>query len=134
MALKNRYYVTVGRKIVKQFQRRLWLSQNFETKIEIISVIFSTRSENFKSFGGLGKKFFLTCESLAMRILALDFVSKNEKRRRKRRGAKCPRKGHTVLGQNFFRSCIMSMRSLTNDYRALKFKINGISIAKSFCM
>ena len=32
----------------------------------MISVIFSTRSENFKSFGGLGKKFFLTCESLAI--------------------------------------------------------------------
>ena len=33
----------------------------------------------------------------AMRILALEFVSKNENRSRKRRGAKCPRKGHTVL-------------------------------------
>ena len=32
----------------------------------MISVIFSTRSENFKSFGGLGKKKFLTCESLGM--------------------------------------------------------------------
>ena len=32
-----------------------------------------------------------------MRILALEFLSKNEKRSRKRRGAKCPRKGHTVL-------------------------------------
>ena len=42
----------------------------------------------------------------AMRILALEFLSKNEKRSRKRRGAKCPRKGHTVLWRTFFRSCI----------------------------
>ena len=35
--------------------------------------------------------------SIAMKILALDFVSKNEKRNRKRRGAKCPRKGHTPV-------------------------------------
>ena len=37
----------------------------------------------------------------AMRILALEFVSKNENRSRKRRGAKCPRKGHTVLWPSF---------------------------------
>ena len=37
-----------------------------------------------------------------MRILALDFVSKNEKRSRKRRGEKFPRKGHTVLWPIFF--------------------------------
>ena len=42
----------------------------------------------------------------AMRILALEFLSKNEKRSRKRRGAKCPRKGHTVLWPTFFQSCI----------------------------
>ena len=29
-----------------------------------------------------------------MRIFALEFLSKNEKRSRKRREAKCPRKGH----------------------------------------
>ena len=34
----------------------------------MISMIFSTRSENFKSFGGLGKKFFLTCESLTIAL------------------------------------------------------------------
>ena len=38
----------------------------------------------------------------AMRILALEFLSKNEKRSRKRRGAKCPRKGHTACGELFF--------------------------------
>ena len=38
----------------------------------------------------------------AMRIFELEFLSKNEKRSRKRRGAKCPRKGHTVLWRNFF--------------------------------
>ena len=38
----------------------------------MISVFFSTRSENFKSFGGLAKKFFLTCESLAMSHGRLD--------------------------------------------------------------
>ena len=32
----------------------------------MISVIFSTRSENLKSFGGLSKKYFLTCESLSI--------------------------------------------------------------------
>ena len=38
----------------------------------------------------------------AMRIFAIDFFSKREKRSRKRHGAKCPRKGHTVLWPTFF--------------------------------
>ena len=42
----------------------------------------------------------------AMRILAFEFLSKNEKRSRKRRGAKCPRKEHTVLWRTFFRPYI----------------------------
>ena len=41
-----------------------------------------------------------------MRILALEFVSKNEKRIRKRRGAKFPGKGHIVLWRTFFQSRI----------------------------
>ena len=64
ITLKNRYYVTAGRKTVKPFQRRVWSSQNFEMKIEMFLVFYSIRSENFRSFGRLTKKFFLTCESL----------------------------------------------------------------------
>ena len=45
----------------------------------MISVIFSTRSENFKSFGGLGKKFFLTCESLLMSHESWLFFQQNSR-------------------------------------------------------
>ena len=44
----------------------------------------------------------LSCALRAMRIFALEFLSKNEKRSRKRHGAKCPRKGHTVLWPTIF--------------------------------
>ena len=47
-----------------------------------------------------------------IRILALKFLSKNEKRSRKRRGAKYPRKGHTVLRRTFFSGPVTGKHSL----------------------
>ena len=48
-----------------------------------------------------------------MRILALEFIYKNEKRSRKRRGAKCPRRDTQSCGKLFF----SDLYRLTKKYK-----------------
>ena len=58
-------------------------------------------------------RYRTVCPSRAMRILALEFIYKNEKRSRKRRGAKCPRRDTQSCGKLFF----SDLYRLTKKYK-----------------
>ena len=51
-------------------------------------------------------RYRTVCRLRAMRIFALEFISKNEDLSRKRRGAKCTRGDTQSCGELFFQSCI----------------------------
>ena len=72
-----------------------FIISNFIIYKRILSSILTLNDDHLTNTG--------LCGALrVMQTLALEFLSKNEKRSRKRRRAKCPRKGHTVLWPTFF--------------------------------